>query len=332
MTDFAVDSLTVPPRQRLLRFAGYAAGLVLGGTLLVAAYAKTIDPAAYAQQVAAEGLDGLLSAPAVALIGIAIEVALGTLLVLGVRRSWVLVPSALLVAFFLFLTGRAYWRFAHGTLPADASCGCFGNLIERTPAAAFWQDAGLLVPALALAFLGRPAGGGAVRGRVIVAAALTLGVVVLAYFAPGLPLDDLATRLKPGIATNEICAGVKPERVCLGTVLPEAQEGRHLILLADLKDPALAAAVEKLNAYAQAGKGPALVVLSAGTAEETRAFFWKNGPAFPIREAPKALLRPLYRRLPRAFLVDNGRVSRTWSGLPPLDELGGTERLAARAR
>ena len=79
----------------------------------------------------------------------------GSLLLLGVRRKWVLIPATLLVAFFLSLTGRAWWLAAHGQRDAAESCGCFGNLVQRTPAQAFWQDLALLVPALLLAWVGR---------------------------------------------------------------------------------------------------------------------------------------------------------------------------------
>jgi len=321
-----------PESGPLTRALGYAGALVLGAILLVAAYAKAIDPDAFADQIRAENLVTGVSASTLALAGIAVEVALGTLLVLGVRRLWVLVPAALLVVFFVSLTGRSYWRSAHGTLPPDASCGCFGNLIERSPAQAFWQDAALLLPALGLAFLARPRGGAALPwGRTLTALAVTTGAVVLAHRAPGLPLDDLATRLKPGVALDALCAGAAKDRVCLGGVVPELATGSHVVVVADLADPALAAAVEALNAYAQGGRGPRLWVLSGGTPEQTRAFFLKNGPAFEIRVVPLALLRPLYRKLPRAFVVENGRVARTWSALPPLDSLSGAERFAAQS-
>ncbi|MEO8502608.1 MAG: MauE/DoxX family redox-associated membrane protein [Acidobacteriota bacterium] len=324
-----MESLTISPGQRALRFAGLAGAFVLGAVLLLAAYAKAIDPSAFAEQIHGDGLDRFLSAPLLALFAIGVEVLLGSLLVLEVRRLWVLVPAAALVAFFLLLTGRAYWQFVHGTLPADANCGCFGNLIERTPAQAFWQDAALLVPALVLSFFGRVRGASRFPvARSVLAAALTTAAVAFARVAPTLPLDDLATRLKSGVAINEICAGAKADRVCFGSVLPEIEQGRHLLVLADLTAPAFIAEVDTLNAYAQGGRGPKLWVLSGGTAEVTRAFFWKNGPAFEIREVPQALLRPLYRKLPRAFLVESGRVTRTWSGLPPFDELGEAVRLA----
>lgn len=330
MTTEAAVEVRAP--RRGARLLGLLAGMLLGAVLLVAAYAKAIDPAAFAEQVQAEGLARGLPTATLALLGVGVEVALGSLLLLGVRRLWVLVPAALLVAFFLALTGRAYWRSVHGTLPADASCGCFGNLVERTPAQAFWQDAALLVPALALAFVGRRRPAPAVPVvRTLTAFAVTTAAVVVAHRAPNLPLDDLATRLRPGVALDALCAGAGKDRVCLPSVVPELERGSHLVVLADLADPKLGDAVGPLNAYAQTARGPQLWVLSGGTAEETRAFFWKNGPAFEIREVPRAILRPLYRKLPRAFVVEDGRVARTWSALPPLDALSGAERFAAQS-
>jgi len=320
------DWAAATPEGRGLRIAGSAAGAFLGLVLLVAAGAKLLDPQAFAEQIQAQGLDFGLPAMAVARLALALEVALGLLLVMGVRRLWVLVPAALLVGFFLFVTGRDYWRAARGIEPPAAACGCFGNLVERTPGQAFWQDLLLLVPALALAFVGRDGGAGARSARRlpwarVAAAALGTGLaVVFAVRAPALPLDDFATRLKPGVAAAQLCAGRETDRVCLATLLPEAMEGAHLVVLADLADPATGEAVARLNQYALAGRGPRPWMLAAATPEQHHAFFWRFGPAFEVREAPPGLLRPLYRRLPRAFLLEDGRVTRTWSGWPPLDD------------
>ena len=125
--------------------------LILGAVLLLAGYAKLLEPGAFAGQIRLENLDFLLSASAVASIALGLEVGLGLALLLGVRSRWILIPSAVLVAFFVFLTGRNYWLVSQGLRSPDAACGCFGSLIERTPAEAFWQDLFLLVPPLALA-------------------------------------------------------------------------------------------------------------------------------------------------------------------------------------
>ncbi|HYN23330.1 MAG TPA: MauE/DoxX family redox-associated membrane protein [Thermoanaerobaculia bacterium] len=295
------------------RWLGTLGGVFLGAVLLVAVWAKALDPAAFAEQIRIEGLDALLSAPTMALITLALEAGLGLALLLGVRRLWVLVPASLLVAFFVFLTGRAWWMSAHGWREAEA-CGCFGNLVQRTPAEAFWQDLLLLVPALLLAYLGREGTARFPAIRVAVVAVITAAVALFAWKAPDLPLDDLATRLRPGVSIEKLCAGGGEEAVCLDTVAPELKQGEHLVVLAKLDDPALEKAVDELNAYAD--RGGDLWLLSASPAEQHRAFFWRWGPAFEVVEAPEPLLRPLYRRLPRAFRVRDGRVIETWAGLP----------------
>jgi Methylamine utilisation protein MauE len=302
-------------------FVGAAGALVLGAVLLVAAAAKALDPSAFAEQIRREGLDLLLPAGAVALVALALEAGLGTALLLGVRRLWVLVPSALLVGFFLTLTGRDWWLTTRGLRDPSAACGCFGNLLERTPAEALRMDLLLLALPLALAFLGRRTGRRFPPARTAAAAIAALAVAVFAWQAPALPLDDLATRLRPGKEVAELCTGDGDGRVCLATVVPELARGRHLVVLADLEDPAFTGAVDRLNAYArQARDGgvPDLWVVDGGTPEQQRLFFWQWGPAFEVREAPAALLRPLYRSLPRSFLVEDGTVRATYSGMPPL--------------
>ncbi len=312
------EQTTPQPAARWRRILGIAGGVVLGAVFLIAAWAKALDPRAFAGQITLEGLDFLLPAAAVALIALALEVFLGGALLLAVRRWWILWPTAALVAFFLFLTGRAYWRAAHGVVSDDAGCGCFGNLVERTPAEAFWQDLLLMVPALLFAFLGRDRGT-TPRWRLAAISTATLAVVLLAWKAPELPLDDLATRLKPGVDPMAICAGSAEDdsRVCMDGVLPEIAQGEHLVVIAELEDGPLGDNVEALNEYHWAGSGPSLWVLTAATAEQVFGFRFSRGPSFELREAPAALLRPLYRTLPRSFLVRDGRVVETYRGLPP---------------
>jgi uncharacterized membrane protein YphA (DoxX/SURF4 family) len=314
MTDSIGAGMTISPERARPRlyWLGTAAGIFLGAVLLVAVWAKALDPSAFADQIRLEGLDVLLSAQAVALIALVLEAGLGLALLLGIRRLWVLVPAAVLVAFFTFLTGRAWWMSAHGLREAEA-CGCFGNLVQRTPAQAFWQDLLLLVPALLLSFVGRERAARFPTVRTALVAAATIAVAVFAWKAPELPLDDLATRLSPGVEVEEICAGAAEDAVCLDTVAPELRQGRHLVVMADLEDPALGDAVAGLNKI----KDGDVWVLSASPSEQHRAFFWRFGPAFQVVETPEPLLRPLYRRLPRSFRVEDGRVTETFAGLPP---------------
>jgi hypothetical protein len=310
------------PREEELRrrlslkgLLGLVGGAFLGGVLLLAAWTKAIHPAGFVELIESEGLAFLISARSVAFVALALEAGLGAALVLGVRRLFVLVPTALLVGFFLFLTGRNYYLWANGLAEPVVGCGCFGNLVERTPAQAFWQDLALMVPALLLSFLAfRSPRFPAVR--TVVAALVAVGAVVLAWRAPGLPLDDLATRLKPGVRIEEVCSGRDAERICLSTVRPQLLTGEHLVVIAELTDERWSQWIDPLNQEALGGRSVA--VLSWATPEQHSAFFWQWGPSFEIVEAPEPMLAPLYRTLPRSFAVRDGEVVATYNGLPPL--------------
>ncbi|HEX2252902.1 MAG TPA: MauE/DoxX family redox-associated membrane protein [Thermoanaerobaculia bacterium] len=333
------EGAAAPRRFTVREAVGTAAGVFLGALYLVAAWAKAITPDAFAEQIRVEGLDFLLPAMAVALVALALEAGLGVALMLALRRLWVLVPTALLTVFFLVLTGRAWYLSAHGLREDVAGCGCFGNLVERSPAEAFWQDLLLLGLPTVLAFLGLPRGARRfppLRTALVVVAAVA--APVLAWQAPGLPLDDLATRLKPGAEVADFCAGEGDQRVCLDLVVPSLAQGEHLVVLADLEDEAFTAEVERLNEYATAARGddsaPPLTVLSSAAPEVHRGFFWRHGPVFEVHEVPEAVIRPLYRRLPRSFEVEDGRVTKTWPGLPPAgaaEEAGGEAAGAAQS-
>src|SRR5262245_23447322 len=113
----------VPARLSWRRAVGTGAGVLLGVVLLVAAWGKALDPQSFAAEIQAQGIASAAAAPAVALAALALEVALGVALVLGLRRLWVLLPAAALIAFFLFLTGRAYWLDLRGQRRPAAGCG-----------------------------------------------------------------------------------------------------------------------------------------------------------------------------------------------------------------
>jgi hypothetical protein len=293
-------------------WVGRAAAFALGAILLVATFAKAIDPEAFAERLQHGGLTLGLPPLVAAVLALALEAGIGLLLLFQVRRPWTMAATGLLVVTFVAINGWDWWQAAHGVAPA--SCGCFGNLVQRSPAAAFWQDLLLLVPLFALACLGLPRGASALpRGRLVAAAAAVAAVAVLAWSAPALPLDDVATRIRPGVELANVCAGTAPA-ICIPDVVPEVSQGRVWVVLVDLKDGARWA--EALNRFASRAGNPPVVALTGATRDEVTAFTWQWGPTFSLREAPEPLLRPLYRRLPRSFESDGGRVLRTEPGLP----------------
>ena len=309
----AIDGSQSPPAWR--KVLADAGGALLGAILLIAAYAKAIDPAAFAEQIEAEGLALVLPATTWAIVGVAVEVGLGLALLLGLRSRAVLVAASLLVLLFVLLTGRTYWQALHGVTPAAANCGCFGNLVDRSPGEAFWQDLVLLVPSLLLAWTARPDRRRGVGWRAGLATAAAAGAAAFAWAAPGLPLDDRATRLAPGVRIEELCAGRDSERICLAHLAPELARGQRWVVMADPADAAFDPLVQALNAYALSGAQPPVALLADLKPEERLALFWRFAPAFDLHEVPNALLRPLYRTLPRSFLLDGGRVVRTAPGI-----------------
>ena len=175
---------------------GTAGAIFLGLVLLVATWAKGLEPGAFAEQIRLEELDFLFSARTVTLLALALEAGLGTVLLLGLRRTWVLIPTTLLVTFFIFLTGRNYWLVMNGLRDPDAACGCFGSLLERTAGEAFWQDLLLLVPPLLLSFWGRTSTPRAFPWRRLAAGFVIMaGVVVWAGTDPGLRSVEIAAAI-----------------------------------------------------------------------------------------------------------------------------------------
>jgi uncharacterized membrane protein YphA (DoxX/SURF4 family) len=310
------------PRWRVV--AAWAGGAILGLVLLTAAWGKALDPLAFAEQISFEGLDFAVPAEALAWLVVVAEVVLGFALVLGLRTRAVLLPTGALIAAFVFLTGRAYIRWLSGVELEGPNCGCFGNLVSRTPAQAFWQDLLLLVPPYVMCWLWTVRfGSGRLLGRWGLVLAAGAGAGAVTALAPGLPLDDLATRLAPGVEVTELCAGSTrdaSQRICLDLLVPELEKGRHLVVVDDLDSEVLRSKTATLNNLVGVD-GTRVWVIDDATEEARQLFFWELGPLFEVREAPTSLLRPLYRTKPRSFLVVDGRVERTWSGLPEFERV-----------
>ena len=187
----------VQDHTRWKKHAGTAGAVLLGVVFLVATYSKAWNPdgfGAFIDQIRLEELDFLFTATQVALVALALEAGLGTALLLGVRHLIVLLPTVALVVFFLFLSGRNYWLVSQG-LREPGSCGCFGSLIERTPAEAFWQNLMMMTPLALLCFWGRRKSGSIPKGRLVLALLMAFGVPLWAYRITDIEFIEAAHRL-----------------------------------------------------------------------------------------------------------------------------------------
>lgn len=269
--------------------------------LLVAAYAKALDPAVFATQIAALVPLPPSLAHAAAVATIAFEAGLGAALLTGWRHPVVLTVSC---ATFVAFLGIVAWQMAYPSETAG-SCGCFGQLLERTPKQALAEDA-VFVVLSGIAWLGRPV---MVRSRWLPALLGTAAGGALALAAPSLPLDDHATALAPGTTV---------EATKLDEIVPELRSGRHLVLLLDRAAPDAPVRIAELNTRLRLpGGGTTVWGIADDDPALATAFMWSAGPAFEVRSAPAAMLRTLYRTLPRSALVDDGRIVETWTGFPP---------------
>lgn len=307
---------------------GRLAALVLGAVLLIAAYAKSLDPALFAEQIQRLGPipAGLALPAAIATIGF--EFALGLALIVNWRSKPVLILTLLTFVAFTAIVLREL------SLPADqqSSCGCFGNMVERTPAQALTEDL-IFVLLAVVAFVGREreAARRPARGKPLATAVGALIGIGFAVAAPRLPLDDLATRLTAGksVADVKMTDVQKHTETALDNLVPGLGSGRQLLLLLDRSrdDEATRSAVAAINqALVLSGESATAVVGIAEPNDELAAqFLWQIGPAFEIHPVPASFLRTLYRTLPRSALVVEGRIETVWNGFPDAPTL---ERLA----
>ncbi len=147
MTEHAQPSL-----RPALPWVGLAARLVLGGVLLVAGLLKI---GALGQSVNAVRAYLILPWELTAPVGYAlpiVEIAVGTLLILGLFTRWSAIVGSLLMVAFMIGIGSAWAR------GISLDCGCFGGggavTPEQATAAYPWEllrDAGLLACGVLLA-------------------------------------------------------------------------------------------------------------------------------------------------------------------------------------
>lgn len=286
----------MPFWRRALAWLGTA---VAGFMLLIAGLLKALDPAGFAEQIALDVPCLARAAAPLAVAGVAFEIVLGLALLLGFRRRWVLITALLLVGLFIAVTVPKIGD------PEAASCGCFGNFVVRTPLQTVVEDL-IMAGGLLLGFVGGP--GSVWRGwRVALLAVAALAGVGLPLAAPGLPLDDVVTRLGPGTTAKDLQ---------LLEVLPELAAGPHVVLIGDLTSRPCTEIPASFLAWRESrGEAPVWVLQPA--AEMSRGGgAWLCVPGAEVVDMPRLVLRPLYRTLPRSFEIEDGVVVRTWNGFP----------------
>ena len=296
------------PRAGAVRWrsgAGHLGRVALGLVFLVAGLLKGLDPAEFVHQVAGYGFLGprLSSVAAPALI--VLEITLAIALLAG---AWPRLSGLLSLALLIGFIGIEAYGLSVGR---TETCGCFGAYVPRTPAEVIGED--LLFVGLAMLALWGLAGWDGMRGRraaavLVATAGLSTSFVVA---SPSLPIDAYVTRLSVGKSLEDLDL---KERV------PVLAAGRHLVVLLDVTEPGAARTAAAFNAIAARPGAPGIVGLTPSTEQEIDTFLWSAVPAFEIRRVDREVIKRLYRRLPRSFLIDSGRVTAVFDGAPPAAE------------
>jgi uncharacterized membrane protein YphA (DoxX/SURF4 family) len=290
------------PAPRVRIWLGHLGRCLLGAVFLLAGILKGLDPDEFAHQIAGYGILGPRTAAPGAPLLIALEIALGAALLLGAwPRRTLAAGSALLVG---FIGLEAYGMSVGRT----ESCGCFGAYIQRTPGQVILEDLIFLGFGL-LAFWGLSSWKGLSGWRAGVPTAAAAAVALAFPIAsPRLPIDTWVTGLAVGRSV---------EQMSIGTRAPGLAHGRHLVALIDLADPGASATAAALDVIAAQPGSPGVVTLTSAGEEEIAAFLWSAAPGFEVTRVDRDVLKRLYRRLPRFFLLEEGRVVAIYDGAPP---------------
>ena len=280
--------------------------IAVGVIFLIAASLKALDPVAFAEQIRQFGIFPELSGVAAWTL-VTAEVVLAAGLILNWLPRIVPLASALLLLFFIGIT-------AYGTsIGLGENCGCFGSLVYRSPTQVIIEDV-LMVLALAFSIMvvrTRAAKGQTARGAVVTLigalALLTISV------SPALPVDDLVTTLKPGSTfKNWPLDGLRGVNLNRGT---------NVVFLFSIGDRQMPEHAESMIVAARGGTGATPVGLIIDGPEMLTTLMFQYGITFPVGAVEPRFARPMYRRLPRSFLLHEGTVFQTWPGIPDAGEI-----------
>jgi uncharacterized membrane protein YphA (DoxX/SURF4 family) len=281
--------------------------MLMGAFLIVTAASKLANMPRFAAQVTSYELLPEEWAPGVAYLVACAELLVGVTLVMGVFPRLALAASIALLGVFVIAVG---WGWLRGCLE---ECGCFGELLDRTPAQAMAEDLALIALLVASYRYHPPVDPKRVAGRrrvcgvlaVLIVAAMANGwsyvpsrAEVLDAQVAGLPgrrLDSI-----PGYGGKPIAIPSSPTIVVFIST-----RCRHCIhSLPQLDD-----------LYSQRGN-IGFMVVAVNKRPEIPEFRRRFRVRFPILAAPYPQLTHLVHGVPEVLLVHNHRIVDAWP-LPP---------------
>ena len=275
--------------------------LLVACVFFLAAAMKALDPASFAEQIARYNIFPELAGIAAWTL-IVVEVLLATGLVVNLLPR---VVPFLMIALLVFFIGITWYGMSVGL---GDDCGCFGNLVHRGPEQVIVEDAlmaaGLLFSVVVL--WKKP--GTTLLWRAVVTFAMGVLALLVTAYSASIPADNLVTSLRPGAHFD-----VWPVDGLYGVNL---NKGMHVVFLFSVESDDLQSDINRMNMIAQHDEVQSVTGLIIDGTQHLTALMFEYAAAFPVAAIEPRFARPLYRSLPRAFILEDGFVAATWSELP----------------
>lgn len=287
--------------NRVLFVSARVVEILIAVVFLVAAILKALDPVVFIEQITAyDILPGL--APIAAWSLIIVECVLAGALIVNLLPR--IIPF-LTMGLLLFFIGVTLYGMSIGL---GEDCGCFGNLYHRGPEMVIIEDAIMLVGLVFVVVVlwKRQTERNGLRYAVTAAVGLaSAGVIAL---SPFIPADNIVTQLHPGSSFTTWPVD--------GLYGKDLNSGTHVVFLFTVAAEDIGSQVGRMNAVAREIEGTSAVGLIIDGTEHLTTLMFEYAAAFPVAALEPRFARPLYRMLPRTFILHNGSVTDTWSELP----------------
>ena len=289
--------------NRILFITARVVEILVAGVFLTAALIKALDPVAFAEQIAAYGIIPDL-APIAAWSLIIIECLFAAALIANLLPRVIPLLTAGMLVFFIGITVYGM------SIGLGESCGCFGNLYHRGPEMVIVEDILMLIGLLFVIIVlwNRHKQQENIVSRVVFTVVVGLIAAGVTVSSPHIPADDFVTQLYPGSSFTTWPVD--------GLYGKDLNTGTHVVFLFTVESDDIRPQVEKMNTVAQTIEGESTVGLIIDGTEHLTMLMFEFAAAFPVAALEPRFARPLYRTLPRTFILHNGSVTHTWSEIP----------------
>lgn len=293
--------------NKVLRAFAITFQIVVALVFLFAATIKAFHPAGFADEIAAHGLlPAAMHLPA-AWFFISLEFMLAIGLLFNLKPRLFL---PMMLATLLGFIGVTAYLLVQGI---NVNCGCFGNVIQRTPEQVIIEDAVMFVALLfsyIILFDDRK------KKSWVKIFSFSGGALAIALLLTGLsaqlPVDSFVTELKEGrMFTSWPIEGM----------FLDLNKEQRVVFLFSTKDAEIEQQIQRMNAIAQTENIPTCVGLIVDGSEQLGTLVFQYGTAFPVGALEPRFAKQLYRFLPRTFILDHGFVKSVWNGVPSPDDV-----------